>query len=439
MSTIPDLPGLPESELSNDDDAVFDDLARRAGAALRRPAPEDGVRVIAHRRRRQQALKASVVGGVAVATLIGALVVVSNRDDRDGLRPVDSPPATLPTTTLPAPIQIASGEEISATPDFIHFGGRLVGVGDVAKEGGRTFVVAGHFDGENPYPDSQDLNWVRPETFVLAAFDDAGVELWRTELENGRPTDVVVFDGDLWVSRADGDWTLARIDASNGRILGRFSIGAAESVVGAFDSLWATILEPSGVGRGAGRLVRIDPDLSTTDDEHVSVVTTFDECVLPDEGGYCPNGPAAGAGAMWLPLGPGGVAMIDPDTNDVTVIPVDDIGHEVLQVAVNGDVAYVASINRVTSIVDGEVVATVNPGQVGYLGPVDEVFGVLIWPGEFRVLGANDPMVVETRQISVEEHTGGVFEADGEAWVETGRNYNLLRVKFLPDSEGNGG
>ena len=100
MST--EIPGLPESELNGDDDAVFDELARRAGAALRRPAPEDGVSVIAHRRRRQQALKATVVGGVAVATLIGALVVVSTRDDPDGLRPVDSLAGDAPSDHDPS-------------------------------------------------------------------------------------------------------------------------------------------------------------------------------------------------------------------------------------------------------------------------------------------------------------------------------------------------
>ena len=75
MTTTPEIPGLPDSELNSDNGTAFDELARRAGAALRRPAPEDGVSVIVHRRRRQQALKATVVGGVAVATLIGALVV----------------------------------------------------------------------------------------------------------------------------------------------------------------------------------------------------------------------------------------------------------------------------------------------------------------------------------------------------------------------------
>jgi len=102
MSTKRDGSGLPRSEPNADDDAVFDDLARRAGAALRRPAPEDGVRVIAARRRRQQALK-TVVGGAAVASLIGALVVIAIRDGTDRSPQVDSPPATLPATTTPAP------------------------------------------------------------------------------------------------------------------------------------------------------------------------------------------------------------------------------------------------------------------------------------------------------------------------------------------------
>jgi hypothetical protein len=98
---------LPESELNRDDDARFDDLARRAGAALGRPTPADGVRVIAARQQRQQALKASVVGGVAVATLIGALVIIGGRDDPDSLPTVDSSPPTTPATTTPAPTPTA--------------------------------------------------------------------------------------------------------------------------------------------------------------------------------------------------------------------------------------------------------------------------------------------------------------------------------------------
>ncbi len=108
MSTTGDLPGLPGNEMDGDDGAAFDELARRAGAALRRPAPANGVRAIAAQQRRQQALKATAVGGVAVVALIGALVVVWQRDRTDRLPPVDSVQATIPTSSLPAPLTTTS-------------------------------------------------------------------------------------------------------------------------------------------------------------------------------------------------------------------------------------------------------------------------------------------------------------------------------------------
>jgi PQQ-like domain len=414
MTTTPDLPG---SEVDGDDDAVFDELARRAGAALRRPAPEDGVSVIAHRRRRQQALKATVVGGIAVASLIGA-VVVSTRDDPDSLRPVDSSPATLPATTTPSrtptPTPTALGEEISVTPDFIEFGEYLVGsVGRVAKDGDRTYVLPGQI--EEPPPGVDKYLVQGTGTAVLAAFDDSGRELWRTELDGG-PTDVVVADGDPWVARGDG--TVSRIDASDGRILDSVTLpGMPDSMVGAFGSVWVHTLE-----RASEHMVRVDPDLSMTSVEIPS---------LPAGCDACPDGPAAGSGAIWVPRGDLGVAVIDADTNQVTVIPRDDIGHEVLSVAFDGDVAYVASRSQVTSIVDGEVVASVSPGGISYLGPLDGAFGVQLSNGIFQVLRADDPMVVRDRQSSTEGQSGPVSEIDGEAWMETGRNYDLRRVEFL--------
>ena len=98
--------------------------------------------------------------------------------------------------------------------------------------------------------------------------------------------------------------------------------------------------------------------------------------------------------------------------------------------------AYVASSYRVTSIVDGDVVATVSAGVIRYLGRVEGVVGALLSTGQFQVLGANDPMVVDVRQIA---EMGGTTEIDGEAWVESGPNYDLRRVEFLPASEDDGG
>ena len=94
-----ETPGASESELPGGDEAGFDELARRAGAALRRPAPEDGVRAIAQRHRRQQAVRATVVAGVVVAALVGTLAVAADLHEPDSLTPVDSPPATLPVTS----------------------------------------------------------------------------------------------------------------------------------------------------------------------------------------------------------------------------------------------------------------------------------------------------------------------------------------------------
>jgi len=290
-------------------------------------------------------------------------------------------------------------------------------------------VLPGQID---EVPEQGEYDLIQTETAVLAAFDDAGVELWRTELD-GKPTDVVVVDGDPWVARED--WTVSRINASDGRILDDVTIededGHALGVSRrlefgpwAFGSVWVAPVEPSGPGGLVrGRLIRIDPDLSTTSIEIPPVHHQGDSGL---------DAPEAGAGAIWVPLGEGGVAMIDPDTLEVTVIPVDDIGHEVLSVAFDGDVAYVATRYQVTSIVDGEVLDTVSPGEIWYLGPMDGAFGVLLEAGRFEVLRANDPMVVEHRQISLDGQTGPVAEIDGEAWMEIGRNYDLRRVESTP-------
>ena len=282
---------------------------------------------------------------------------------------------------------------------------------------GRTYVIAGR------YQTDTDLMFA-PEEAVLAAFDDAGRELWRTELD-GTPVAVVAVAGDVWVLHSAG--RLSRINASNGRVVGRIDVDDVASMVGAFESLWLQI----GDGQGnTSQLIRVDPDLSTA-----TVELPAHDLRDADEWFFGGSG-AAGVGAIWVPMGDGGVAIIDPDTLEVTVIPVDAIGHRVEGVAFDGDVAYVASRNQVTSIVDGEVRATTSTGEIRYLGHVDGVFGVE-QPGErFTVLRAADPMVVDVRQIS---ETGAYREIDGEAWAETGRNYNLRRAELLPVPEAGGG
>jgi hypothetical protein len=193
-------------------------------------------------------------------------------------------------------------------------------------------------------------------------------------------------------------------------------------MVGAFGSVWVDTWDPVS-------LVRVYPDLTTA----VVGLPQFPRSCDGD----CPTGPVVGPDAVWVPLKNRGVAAIDPETNQVTVMPVDVIGHEVVSVAVDGDVVYVSSVDQVTSIVDGEVRATVSTGRIRYLGRVEGVFGALETTGRFDVLRANDPMVIEVRDTSG-LGLSGVTEIDGEAWAATGP-YTSRQVEFLAVSEGDRG
>jgi hypothetical protein len=358
----------------------------------------------------------AVLAAVVVALIIGAgAYAIPHLIGSDA--EVTSPPTPVPSPSAP--------DGIIVTPDVIRLGDGLIGEG-VTKEDGRLYVLAGHY--------KRATDRLRaPETAALVAFDDAGTELWRTELDR-RPDNLVVVDGDPWVTLGDQK-TVVKIDGSDGRILGDGRLRG--DPLWAFGSLWVTTIRPVANGNGPGRMVRMDPDdLRTT--AVVDVPLFQGDChtggVEPaDDEGWCPGRATVGADAIWMPLKDRGVARIDPDTNEVTVIGVDEIGHEVLQVAVDGGVVYVASFDQVSSIVDGKVVATVSTGPIGYLGPVDGAFG-MVDPATRRlqVLRANDPMVVESRQISVAGHPGGTFEMDGEAWEFFGENYSARRIKLLP-------
>jgi hypothetical protein len=387
-----------------------------------------------HRRRRWLLMAAA-----AIVVLAVGLLAVAELQDPDSVQTDTVPPTPAPTTnratTLPLPPVDSSpdtlapplstpppGEEIAVTPDVVEFGDGLLGLIDnMARADGRTYVIAGRYETEMD-------RFTPPDEAVLAAFDDVGRELWRTEVD-GAPRGVVVLNHDVWVSRQGEAATLTHIDASDGRVLGDIRIPYMMDMITAFDSLWVLTIDPMA---NPNKLIRVDPDLSTTTVELPPPPRVTDE--------PSPLVIAAGAGGIWVPLRAGGVAVIDPDTLELTVIPVDDIGHEVRQVAVDGDAAFVASASQATSIVDGHVLATVSHlgGEIGYLGPMDGAFGVQLDNRQFLVLRANDPMFVEQRQIAIDPTSpassgvGIATEIGGEAWGETGRNYNLRRFELLP-------
>jgi len=337
---------------------------------------------------------------------------------------VDSLPATLPAASQPAPAR--SAEEISVSPDVIEFGVGLDAI-DITRADGRTYVLAYHGisdeDPDNDFP-------------LLAAFDDAGRELWRT-VPDGYPSAIAVALRNLWLSDLS---TVSRIERSNGQVVDDIAIGEHFSLLAAFGSVWVL----QGGTRVSRDLLRIDPDGWTTVELPVTDllhgiwsgdVPTADELDTAQFmlGNF--DGATAGPDAIWVRLGGGGVAVIDPITLEVTMIPVDEIGHEVLGVASDGDAAYVTDGNRVTSIVNGKPLASVSPGPISYLGPIDGVFGMLLPEGRFEALKANDPMVVEHRQIST-KHDGDAHEIDGEAWIWegdrfVGERHDLRRLHLL--------
>ncbi len=320
-------------------------------------------------------------------------------------------PALAPEITASIETYLAHrppGDTITVSDDLIDLGEGLVGlIGNMDRDAGRTYVVAGH------YETNTDL-WRAPERAVLAAFDADGTELWRTELD-GIPVQVEAVGDDVWVLHGVG--RLSRIRPSDGRILDRLEVPPNSTLLPGFGTVW---VQTSDFGEAPAELIRINPDLSTTP-------------VRLPIGRIDPDHPAAaavaGVEAIWVPRGGGGVAVVDPVSLAVTVLPRDAIGHDVLRVAFDGDVAFVASRSSVTSLVAGTKRATVTLDELGYLGRVEGVFGALTEAG-FVVLGPDEPMQLDVRQVTAE----GIWaprEVEGEAWMETGRNYDLRRVQFI--------
>jgi WD40 repeat protein len=113
MSNNADQCDTTDSQASID---AFEQRARRAGAALRRPAPHDGIVALRSARRRQQLVRGALAGGAVIAVIAVAAVVLSGRDpDRmlapavpnptlptSAPEPVPSPTSMTPTTTGPA-------------------------------------------------------------------------------------------------------------------------------------------------------------------------------------------------------------------------------------------------------------------------------------------------------------------------------------------------
>src|SRR5690349_7088369 len=119
-------PDLPDSAASSADGAAFDEpassadgaafeaQARAAGAALRKPAPDDAIARLSAARHRQRVVRGVLVGaaGVGAVALI-ALVALIVRPDDDAVVPAN-PPVT-PAATSPSATEEQSADSASTT------------------------------------------------------------------------------------------------------------------------------------------------------------------------------------------------------------------------------------------------------------------------------------------------------------------------------------
>ncbi len=124
------------------DGRQIDDLARRAGAEVRRPAPAGFLEGVRRARRRQQTVRAGAgVVGVAALLAIGAVVARDTTDDgtiapatvpdsvvdtQADVEPDETSPDTDPTTTVPdesgdgSSTFVPAGTDTDGIPDAIH-------------------------------------------------------------------------------------------------------------------------------------------------------------------------------------------------------------------------------------------------------------------------------------------------------------------------------
>ena len=178
----------PRSIDPEDPNDVFEQMARNAGAALRRPAPSDGIARLQSARRRQRLVRTSIgVGASALFIVIGLIVL--NRPSEKTIAPSDSPEATTAVTagatTTPSTSTIPAGAVLPFTLTGVD------GLVAISSPGSATLTNA---DG----PTSLVIAWS-----VIAGITDGFIVLNETRPATG-------------ATQPEGDMTSVPIDVPDG-------------------------------------------------------------------------------------------------------------------------------------------------------------------------------------------------------------------------------
>jgi hypothetical protein len=123
-------------------DDQFEQMARNAGAALRRPAPSDGVARVRSARRRQQVVRSSIAAGATAIVVVVGLIVLTRPSDQ-AIAPTESPDATnSATTTTPAPTT-STTTTVVAGPQPLTLTYTLSGLDSLSSVGDPVLTDAG--------------------------------------------------------------------------------------------------------------------------------------------------------------------------------------------------------------------------------------------------------------------------------------------------------
>jgi hypothetical protein len=186
MTNNTDPPQPADAEPPDD---AFERMARTAGAALRRPAPSDGVARLQSARRRQQLVRTAIASGASAVVVIVGLIVL-NRPSEETIAPSDSPLTS--TTLVPATTTTSTTTTTTTVPEGLNLKYTLAGI-----------------DGLVPSGDPQSSDASNYGTLVSAWSSTAGV------------TDAYVVLGELSeaISRPgpEGDMTSVSIQVPDGQ------------------------------------------------------------------------------------------------------------------------------------------------------------------------------------------------------------------------------
>jgi hypothetical protein len=127
------------TDRSDQPDDQFEQMARRAGAALRRPAPQDGVARLLSARRRQRIVRTSMAAGASAIVIVVGLIAVTRPSD-DSVAPsgaADTVAAASSTTSS------TSTTSTAPAPASLNLAYTLSGVEGIAPAGNPQRIDAG--------------------------------------------------------------------------------------------------------------------------------------------------------------------------------------------------------------------------------------------------------------------------------------------------------